>query len=59
MNLLKNAIISLESTGTLPVYNRPHKLKGQFSGYFEAHLKPDWLIIWLRQAQPASSAGGL
>lgn len=46
MGLLKNAIITLEATGNLPKDYKPHKLKGQFSGYHEAHIKPDWLIIW-------------
>jgi len=26
--------------------NKPHKLAGNYTGYWEAHLKPDWLIIW-------------
>ncbi|MBC8462617.1 MAG: type II toxin-antitoxin system YafQ family toxin [Deltaproteobacteria bacterium] len=46
MDLLKNAINSLEKSGELPGENRPHKLSGDYSGFWEAHLKPDWLIIW-------------
>ena len=46
MDLLKNAIKALEKTGNLPAENKPHKLTGEYNGYWEAHLKPDWLIIW-------------
>lgn len=46
LDLLKAAIKSLEQSGTLPQKNKPHKLSGQYKGYWEAHLKADWLIIW-------------
>jgi len=46
MELIKNAILILEETGTLSSTYSPHKLSGNYSGYWEAHLKPDWLIIW-------------
>ena len=46
MDLLKNAIMLLEESGSLPVKNRPHKLSGHYTGYWEAHLNPDWLIVW-------------
>ena len=43
---LKTAISSLESNGTLPHNFKPHKLSGNYTGYWEAHLKNDWLLIW-------------
>ena len=46
LELLKNAINILEKSGELPIENRPHKLSGDYSGFWEAHVKPDWLIIW-------------
>lgn len=46
LELIKIAILILEETGTLPFTYSPHKLSGDYSGYWEAHLKPDWLIIW-------------
>jgi len=46
MLILKKAIISLESDGTLPQTFKPHKLSGKYSGYWEAHIKNDWLLIW-------------
>jgi mRNA interferase YafQ len=44
--LLKTVIIELEQKGNLPKIYKPHKLSGNYSGYWEAHIKPDWLIIW-------------
>jgi len=46
LELLKEAIKKLEHSGTLPGRNKPHKLAGNYKGYWEAHLKSDWLIIW-------------
>lgn len=46
MGLIKEAIIILEETGTLPATYSPHRLSGNYLGYWEAHIKPDWLIIW-------------
>lgn len=36
----------LEEAGTLPSSYSPHKLSGNYSGFWEGHIKPDWLIIW-------------
>jgi len=46
MDLIKNSIRKLEELGKLPSENKPHKLAGEYSGYWEAHLKLDWLLIW-------------
>ena len=46
LDILKQAILHLETDGQLPLSFKPHKLSGDFSGYWEAHLKNDWLIIW-------------
>lgn len=46
MQLVKDAIVLLAETGTLPEKYRPHKLSGQYDGCWECHLKPDWLLIW-------------
>ncbi len=48
LELLKQAIIILEETGNLPSDFTPHKLSGNYIDYWEAHIKPDWLIIWKR-----------
>jgi mRNA interferase YafQ len=46
MSVLKNSIQELEINGMLDMSKRPHKLSGKYKGYWEAHLKNDWLLIW-------------
>ncbi len=44
---LHEAFIILEDTGTLPVSKyKTHLLKGDYKNHYEAHIEPDWLIIW-------------
>ena len=31
----------------LEASRRPHKLSGDWQGYWECHIAPDWLLIWL------------
>jgi len=39
----------LKETGTLPtVPYKTHILKGNYKGHHEAHIEPDWLLIWLK-----------
>jgi mRNA interferase YafQ len=30
----------------LPSKNRNHKLKGDYVGYWECHIEPDWLLVY-------------
>jgi mRNA interferase YafQ len=46
MELVKKIILIFEENGNLSSAYSPHKLSGNYSGYWEAHLRPDWLIIW-------------
>jgi len=47
MDLLNEAIKTLIATGTLPTDKyKTHKLKGYYANLWEAHLQPDWLLIW-------------
>jgi len=46
MKVIKNAINGLVDSGQLSTTMHPHKLSGNYNGYWEAHLKNDWLIIW-------------
>jgi mRNA interferase YafQ len=46
-DVMNTAIEILGDTGTLPVVPyRTHKLSGNFVNHWEAHLEPDWLLIW-------------
>ena len=42
-----DAVIELLAKGvTLPLKNRDHALTGDYSGYRECHITPDWLLIY-------------
>ena len=36
----------LADNALLPPITRPHKLSGQYAGYWECHIEPDWLLIY-------------
>lgn len=46
LQLFKEVVILLEQDGKLPEKYKPHTLKGNFKGYWECHILPDWLLIW-------------
>lgn len=44
---LLNQIITLLATGKpLPVKHRDHALSGDWAGYRECHIMPDWLLVY-------------
>ena len=48
MSLLNELFLELETTGTVPAKNKPHKLTGNYKGFWECHIQPDWLLIWFQ-----------
>lgn len=44
--LLMDVLSILATKGHLPEKYRPHMLHGQYAGYWECHITPDWLLIW-------------
>lgn len=46
IKIFTDALDILQEKGSLPPEYRPHKLSGQYSGCWECHLEPDWLLIW-------------
>ncbi|KAI4442169.1 type II toxin-antitoxin system YafQ family toxin [Schaedlerella arabinosiphila] len=46
MSLLQQAIDTLRIPAQLPTANKDHKLSGNYSGYRECHISPDWLLIY-------------
>ena len=48
IELLKETVKHLELTGTVPDKQRPHILSGMLQGYWECHVKSDWLLIWTK-----------
>ena len=47
MALLDEVIEKLRLGQTLEEKYRDHELKGNFVGFRECHIKPDWLLIYL------------
>lgn len=46
LSLINDVIVLLEQAGKLPVKYKSHKLSGNYSGFWECHIKGDWLLIW-------------
>jgi len=46
--LIVDFLTALEKNGVAGIdkKHRPHKLSGNYNGNWEAHIKPDMLIIW-------------
>jgi mRNA interferase YafQ len=36
----------LQNDGVLPPKCRPHILSGDWAGFWELHIEPDWLLIY-------------
>ena len=45
-DLIEEVIFELEKNGSLSSNYKPHLLKGNFKGFWECHIQPDWLLIW-------------
>lgn len=43
---LNEIIKTLVDGGVLPAKNKDHVLKGDYIGYRECHISPDWLLIY-------------
>lgn len=46
MALLQQAIDILRIPAPLPEKNKEHSLIGNYAGYKECHIEPDWLLIY-------------
>ncbi len=46
MERLKKIINLLLKEQILPAKTKSHKLHGDFHGYWECHIEPDWLLIY-------------
>lgn len=49
--LLKEVLNTLVKEGCLPEKYHPHLLHGQYEGYWECHITPDWLLVWVQDHQ--------
>ena len=46
INKLIEVVCKLASGEELPAQNRDHALSGNYAGYRECHISPDWLLIY-------------
>lgn len=46
LSLLQIVVDTLLEEGKLPIQYKQHKLSGNYSGCWECHIKPDWLLVW-------------
>ncbi|MCI9410309.1 MAG: type II toxin-antitoxin system YafQ family toxin [Oscillospiraceae bacterium] len=46
MELLQQVVDILRIPDVLPPKNSDHNLSGNYSGYRECHITPDWLLIY-------------
>lgn len=46
IDLLDDVIRKLANGKQLPAKNKDHALSGNWSGYRECHIQPDWLLVY-------------
>ena len=46
MALFQEVVDLLVKGITLPAKYRNHSLTGNYQGWMECHIQPDWLLIW-------------
>ena len=48
-DLLVRAVEILATEGCLQKEYKPHSLVGNFKGFMECHIQPDWLLVWKQE----------
>lgn len=43
---LRQLILLIQNGNAIPSSARLHKLSGEYEGFWECHLEPDWLLIY-------------
>ena len=46
MQAITDVIKKLAAGETLPPQNRDHELSGNYKGFRECHIQPDWLLVY-------------
>lgn len=46
IEILNEVVRLISEEQPLPVKNKDHKLTGNYAGYRECHIQPDWLLIY-------------
>lgn len=47
---LKDTITLLQTGQQLPASMQDHALTGDYAGFRECHIQPDWLLVYLKDA---------
>lgn len=48
LELLDQVVTMLQNNIPLQEKYRDHELKGKYQGFRECHIRPDWLLIYLK-----------
>ena len=46
LDKLEEVVNLLQTQRPLPSRCRPHALRGNWSGHWDCHVKPDWLLLY-------------
>ena len=46
LNLLDEVVTALATSQTLDEKYRDHSLNGEYAGFREGHIQPDWLLVY-------------
>ena len=49
IGLLEEVVDKLQTDTPLEEKYRDHELKGNYKGFRECHIQPDWLLIYLKE----------
>ena len=49
ISLLEDIVNDLQMDIPLPEKNCDHELKGNFKGFRECHIQPNWLLVYLKE----------
>jgi len=50
MGKLRTLLSLLMDEAPLPEHYQDHPLKGEWAGFRDAHIEPDWLLIYKKEA---------
>ena len=51
IDLLDEVVARLQNDIPLEEKHRDHELRGNFKGFRECHIQPDWLLIYLKERE--------
>ncbi len=49
ISLLESVVDKLQNNIDLEEKHHDHELKGDFKGFRECHIQPDWLLVYLKE----------